>query len=311
MDKIKVLEEIGLKKVSQETHIEEKYIKYMIDCDFDKLNRINTLGFVKILSREYQLDLSTWNEAFEEYWQENRHEEDNDGLFIVVDDNKKSKKFLVFLLILLVGSILSILFSIFQDKIDFVNYMNNGTSSYEQASIVQETQESLDMVKNNDQEDNATIAQINADETLDETVDTVVQEDVEKEEIIQTVDKNDTVDTEKKIPINETITKTEVYEKNSPRFKDEAIIIPHNKLWVGIIYLDDKKRRSYLGEGNFSIDISREQIITTGHGSFDLSAKDGIKKFNKQAPMRFLVKDANITEISWRRFRELNEGKAW
>jgi len=42
MDSIKVLEEIGLYKVSQDTHIEQKYLRYMIDGDFDKLNRINT-----------------------------------------------------------------------------------------------------------------------------------------------------------------------------------------------------------------------------------------------------------------------------
>ena len=113
---------------------------------------------------------------------------------------------------------------------------------------------------------------------------------------------------EKKTEVKEI---TEPTEKVSPRFSQEAVITPNSKLWIGIIYLDTKKRRSFLGEGNFSIDISREQIITTGHGSFNLSVNGKIREFNRQAPMRFLVKDLNLTEIDWSKFKELNEGKSW
>ena len=60
MDDFSVLEEIGLKEVSNKTHIEVKYLEYIINSKFDKLNRSTTVGFVKILSREYKLDLTDW-----------------------------------------------------------------------------------------------------------------------------------------------------------------------------------------------------------------------------------------------------------
>ncbi|HIP43981.1 MAG TPA: hypothetical protein EYG93_01425, partial [Sulfurospirillum arcachonense] len=146
MDKIKVLEEIGLKRVCDETHIEQKYLKFMVDNDYDKLNHINTLGFVKILSREYKIDLSAWTEAFEEYWIQNHKDKEDNGLFIVVNDEKKSKKLLVFIVIVLLGATLSILFSLFQEKIDISNYVNNSESSYENTTVIQEAQQSLDEV---------------------------------------------------------------------------------------------------------------------------------------------------------------------
>lgn len=78
MDKdIKILEKIGLQEVCRKTHIEVKQLEYMINNQFDKLNKINTLGFVKILSREYKLDLSDWLEGFYDYWADHKAEEES------------------------------------------------------------------------------------------------------------------------------------------------------------------------------------------------------------------------------------------
>ena len=73
---IRVLEKIGLQEVCKKTHIEVKQLEYMINNQYDKLNKINTLGFVKILSREYKLDLTDWLEGFHDYWVEHKAEED-------------------------------------------------------------------------------------------------------------------------------------------------------------------------------------------------------------------------------------------
>ena len=309
MDKIKVLEEIGLKRVCDETHIEQKYLKYMVDNDYDKLDHINTLGFVKILSREYKIDLSAWSEAFEEYWIQNRKDKEDNGLFIVVNDEKKSKKLLLFIVIVFLATMISILFSLFQEKIDISNYVSNNESSYENTTVIQEAQQSLDEVNSSSQRSASQETMFDETNSSEEMVSTEERNTEEAvEEVLAEKETTQEVIEEKKTEIKEIIEPT---ERVSPRFLQEAIIIPNSELWVGAIYLDTKKRRSFLGEGNFSIDISREQIITTGHGSFNLSINGKIREFNRQAPMRFLVKDSNLTEISWSKFKELNEGKSW
>jgi hypothetical protein len=304
MDNIKILEEIGLKKVCDETHIEQKYLQYMVNNDYDKLDHINTLGFVKILSREYKIDLSAWLEAFEEYWIQNRQDKEDGGLFIVVEDKKSSKKLLIFILIVLVGVTFSMLFSLFQDKIDFLNYMNNDEATYEQTAIVQEVKESLDEINSSLQnsklnENNITVADIVVE---DINISNSVEEDSKL--------KRDLLEIEKDTEVVKSVIEKPL-EKINSRFLQKAIISPNSPLWIGIIYLDTKKRISFLGEGNFSIDLSLEQIITTGHGSFDLTIGSEKREFKKQAPMRFLVKDTNLTEISLSKFKELNEGKPW
>jgi len=318
MDNIKVLEEIGLKRVSDETHIEQKYIKYIIDGDFEKLNRTNALGFIKILSQTYKLDLSDWSEAFEEYWVDNHKDDEEKGLFIVVDDKSSSKKLLVFILLVILIATLGMLFSLFQDKINLDDYINKDKTSFEQSSIVEDTQKTLDEINNSmvsEEVASENKVQEDTNKTQIETSSDVVQNDVKHVEIISNdIDKNVTEQKKEVVLAENNLTQEmgqTVTEKVSPKFEDEAIITPNTKLWVGLIYLDNKKRRSFLGDGNFSIDTSRDQIITTGHGSFNLT-KDGKRtEFHKQAPMRFLVKDKNITQISLSRFKELNEGQPW
>jgi len=315
MDNIKRLEEIGLKKVCDETHIEQKYLKYMVDNNYEKLDRIKTLGFVKILSREYKIDLSAWLEAFEEYWLENRKDEEDDGLFIVVDDEKKSKKLLLLILIVLIGATFSLLFSFFQDKVDISNYINSNErndSSYESKAVIKEAQESLYELNSSLDQSIDEDSMINETNTSEEVI--ITEDNKTQEVVAETVDevsakKETTQEVVKERP--EVKESTESTEKVTPKFLHEAIITPNSELWIGVIYLDTKKRRSFIGEGNFSIDISREQIITTGHGSFNVTINGEKREFKKQSPMRFLVKDSDLTEINSSKFKELNEGKSW
>lgn len=317
MDNIKKLKEIGLKKVSDETHIEQKYLQYMVDCDFEKLNRINTLGFVKILSRAYEVDLSAWSEAFEEYWAQTHKDDEDKGLFIVVDDKKQSRKFLIFILIVILIATVSFLFALFENKINLDNYINQSETSFKQSSIVEDTQKTLDEINSSTVENG--VAGATEDENQTKAIELVVeveentttQEIQEIEKVEETQEVEETKEPEKIQEIASEVINPQTAQNSSLRFEKEAIINPKIQLWVGVIYLDNKKRRSYLGEGNFSIDTSREQIITTGHGNLNI-VKDGqIKEYKRQEPLRFLVKDNNITEISLSKFRELNEGQVW
>jgi len=315
---IKVLEEIGLKKVSDETHIEQKYIKYMVDGDFEKLNRINALGFVKILSQAYKLDLSDWSEAFEEYWVENHKDDEDKGLFIVVDDKSSSKKLLVFILLVILIATFAMLFSLFQDKVNLGDYIKKDTTSFEQPSIVEDTQKTLDEMNNSTVTQEVVSAnQVQADTNktqIEISSDVSPSNEIQVEPMSSTIDKNAT-ELKKEVVVGENnftqVTKQIVTEQVSPQFEHEAIITPNTKLWIGLIYLDTKKRRSFIGDGNFSIDTSRDQVITTGHGNFNLTQNGKTIKFHKQLPMRFLVKDKNITQISLSKFKELNKGQSW
>lgn len=54
----KKIEDLNLKEVAARTKIELDFLEALVKKDFATLNRFNVRGFVKILSREYELDFT-------------------------------------------------------------------------------------------------------------------------------------------------------------------------------------------------------------------------------------------------------------
>lgn len=67
----KKIQELNLKEVAAKTQIELDFLEALVEKNFAVLSRFNVKGFVKILSREYELDFSDFNEEYEAYLNEN------------------------------------------------------------------------------------------------------------------------------------------------------------------------------------------------------------------------------------------------
>jgi len=300
MDDIKVLEEIGLKEVSQKTHIEVKYLKNLVNSDFANLSKVTTLGFVKIISREYKIDFSQWLDEANLYWDSIEESNEKPKIFIaqkpkIFPKILKTLFFMILLVAILFGAYIFLSHKI--DLFDKPMLANDTNYSYEQTPVVNQAKESLDITEaslNNSVESiDTNLSEQNLTEIIDGNV-----SDVNK-----TVDKKVEINVVKPLDLNTTSKTTDI---NSSDF-----ISPNTRLWVGVIYLDNYKRRSFLGDGNFTLDASRDQLITTGHGNLNLYFNGDIKKFKFQKPLKFLIKDGNISEISIDKFKELNRGSLW
>lgn len=65
--KLAKLKEIGLKEISKSTKLASSKIEDVLEKRFDKLDRVRARGFINILEREYEMDLSDWLKAQHEY----------------------------------------------------------------------------------------------------------------------------------------------------------------------------------------------------------------------------------------------------
>lgn len=296
---IKGLEKIGLQEVCKKTHIEVKQLEYMINNQFDKLNKINTLGFVKILSREYKLDLTDWLEGFYDYWADHKAEEENkkNKIFIRANSDKSYKKLAwLFLLVMLISGIFAV-FSIFKIDIDLANLLDKTkfetqVAGYQSAPVVQEAAKSLG-VKVEER-----IVETNSSNSTVETV------------IVRT-DENSTSKMETN---NGQMSLSLVEEKNTTIAvlpKNRAMIIPKRKIWVGIIALDTFNRQVVSDDKNITIDLTKKQLVKTGNGYFSLSYDGTVEDFTEQGSTRFLVENGTIKKISEESFIALNKGKNW
>lgn len=301
MNDISMLEELGLQEVSRKTHIEVKYLQWMLEKKFDKLNRINTLGFVKILSREYPLDLSAWVEEFETYWTENRQEPSSvERMYISSSHNSSSRRWPWMLILLLLAAASAGWYFDAQKYFDLSmgqESEQNVSHLYTTTPVVEEARENLETM----------VLEENMTTTSEGTL---ILPD-EKEESANETNASDVVhpDIEEKVSPSEN--NTTASAQNEVVVEENVFIKPGVKIWVGIVYLDNMKRASFLTEENIVFDMKREQIVTTGHGRFDLIKGEQTESFESEFPKRFYIKENVITPISYQEFIAYNKGKPW
>ncbi len=97
-----ILEENSVKGISKRTNISENNIEILLASDFDSLKKVKTLGFISILEREYNADLSALKEqALSHYAEVDDVGGISLGLPIMEEKKGKSKLFLLFVFLLL------------------------------------------------------------------------------------------------------------------------------------------------------------------------------------------------------------------
>ncbi|MFK5881618.1 MAG: hypothetical protein QM482_05340 [Sulfurospirillum sp.] len=302
MDDFNILEEIGLKEVSNKTHIEVKNLEYMINSQFDKLSKTSTVGFVKILSREYKLDLTDWLNEAEKFWSENKEEDDGTKIFIVQKQKNFTKKLFAALSLFILAAILYGAYIFLNNKLNFFEnplVKTDTNYTYEQTPVVNEAKGTLEQNITRDENKTQVLVDINKSIGVEVNATSSIKIDETNNSVFNTGQE-----------LNISVVKKNRTD-NFKAEKKDAYISPNAKLWVGVIYLDNFKRKSFLGKNNFVLDASRDQLVTTGHGNFTLYFNGEIKKFQSQNPIRLLIKNAEVSVITDKQFKALNRGSLW
>lgn len=304
MNNMNALVEIGLQEVSKRTHIEVKTLQYMVDKEFDKLGRINALGFLKIISREYNLDLSEWQTEFEDYMGTKKINSENsktDNMFLRDTPSKPISKWIyIVIIILLIGgsawyfNASEYVESFIESQVKNEEFKRN--SPYTTSPIVEEVEEVLASMP---------------EETNLLDVDLDIPAVEEGEIILESFEANSTLtDVLESEKIEQEVEKDEVPALEALEIK-EGTILPNVKIWVGAIYLDTKKRASFLTDEPIVLDLTKDQIITTGHGNFSLVVGGEKYSFVQELPKRFHWTNGEMREINLQEFIDLNGGSAW
>ena len=303
MDDVKKLEEIGLKEISEKTHIGMRNLEYIANSEFEKLNRSSTVGFIKIISREYNLNFTDWLEEAEQYWKNNRDYTLTPKIFVAEEPKWHSKSILYIVFLIILIAILYGAYVFLNKKLDFFEnplVKKDTNYTYEDTPVVNKAKEAL-------VENNISIGEENR------TSDIIVAE--ENQSVVKSETENNNTNEANNVVLPKEKSKILTKDKNitkAPIPKElSAFISPNSKLWVGIIYLDNNKRKSFLGKEKLELNASRDQLITTGHGNFSMEFNGVMKKFNSQNPIKLLIKDGNFSVISNKKYKELNKGSLW
>lgn len=300
------LKKYNIKDISLKTRITQGRIKLIIDCDFENIDKVRAKGFVKILSREYNIDFSEWIEAFDAYYakkeielkqeqEENTQEkEDNKPKITFVDTTMRDNMYVRLFIILVILLVLFVIYFIYNNFIATDSKATSETTD----KVVAEAHGNLENKDSSNtleleipQNHNATKISSNdiAPEVKVKDDKTNDQGQVEQTEIVEIP----SIDSETRIP---TLT-----------------ITPKSPLWIGIIDLDTYQKKQLSASNPYEIKLDKNKLIRTGHGYFDIVAPQGFsKKYVGGNNKYFIYTQKNgLKELNKQEFLEFNRGEEW
>ncbi|ECL2714183.1 hypothetical protein ACMGV8_001003, partial [Campylobacter jejuni] len=260
----KKIQELNLKEVAAKTQIELDFLEALVEKNFAVLSRFNVKGFVKILSREYELDFSDFNEEYEAYLNENNPTPQTKSKMITpkLDAySQKSSNAWPFLIVLIVLVIIGSGIYYFDTLKTFFKDEQNNTSATV-IDIIGQAQENLKSLSGNNVVviDNNKAQETNQTESVLPSQNTSLQENDKNISIENNISENNTtlLDEEKNTQIQEDTNTLKTDSLKEAHFKTST------KIWIGLIDLKSLKKTSFVKEKDFNISLNKDQLILTG-----------------------------------------------
>lgn len=295
MSDLEKLKQLDPQEVFQKTYIAPKVLQQLINQDFSKIgNRAKALGFVTILERELGLDLSELRSKIEEFY---GHREDGSISKTKEKEKKSSNIWIVWIVFLLVVGV------------GIAVYWSKNIS----VQIESQKKEQSGFFDVNESEENKTIFDSNESKKS-------VTEMIQRSDRFQKEPSNETNESNSTREMNEKIESNHIFQSNKDgnvtiqkegAFLPTITIVPKRKIWIGIIYLDNYKRKNYLTNKPIELNTSRDQLIVTGHGFFSIEVDGHRRDLNKTEKVRMLYRAGKIEIIDTTTFKHYNRGKNW
>ena len=311
MNELENLKEIGIKEISRKTHIEPTFLQYIFDKNFEKLSRLNIKGYAKILQREYGVDLSELLAEYDAFMQENTPDDSHKTKVspkiasYTPDDITNQRQgggsgFFFWIIILAIIGGGAYYFDAYKYVQNFIATLNedNTSVSYSQSSIVNE-------VKKNIIDTNVTISQNTP--KIDANASSVkISAPAEQNVTVSpaSVDQN-------ALKPNMAAQPAPKVEQNVTKPLNEAVITPKQRVWIGIINLENGQKTSSDTSKSVNINLDQRQLVVCGNGNIELKIGDKVTKYNPSRPARFLVENGDMKFLTYDEFVEMNKGKSW
>jgi len=92
----------SIEEINKKTKISPISLRYIKNKEFDKLIRVKFIGFVRLIEKEYNIDLSELIEEYENFYEDKKPKEENK--IVEIKEEPKNYFFIVLIILLFVGS---------------------------------------------------------------------------------------------------------------------------------------------------------------------------------------------------------------
>ena len=305
---LKKLEKIGVREISKATHIQEELISAILEKNFEKLLDCNTAGFIKILERDYSVDLSEFSEEFNKIKSETKTTKTTIDRQIAKSNLQNHKKtnwkiWILFALILAGFIVYFQFYDLIKKPID--EFLHDKKVDYSNTPTINKAEETLVSV-------GVEVPKFDENDTL-----------IVPEKMFANLENNDTNNTatnalDLSIQMQNSKFDTNLTDKNLTQSIDEnstlpaqITIIPSSKIWIGTIDLSTSKKWDAITSDNITLDLDKDWLVITGHGHFTIDKGVEKQELKEKEKVRIYIKDKNISFIDNKEFMRLNGGKGW
>lgn len=274
-EELESLQDIGAQKVYEKTHIPLKYVQSILHGSFEGFSKLQFVGFVSILEREYSLELSELRKAGLAYFG-SEDQAISSGVFVTTEKKTHNKKLYIFLIFLL-----------------FIGVVFFSISKFSKHEAVQEPLDESQI------------------ETLQKQIESI---EVDKSDInVSEMNRSETNSSENNLSVLVTPVQEpkELELTPEPIIEKSFKIKSKGKVWYGYIDLENHKHYQGTFRGEKEIDASKNFLLIFGHGYIDMYVNGELQKFNSREYVRFLYKDNKLKNISLKEFKKLNRGRKW
>lgn len=296
MDKLKNLD---IKEISRKTHIDDDFIKAVLKKDFAKLKTYNYKGLFKVLSREYDIDFTDFLKEFEEFLQaDNAEQEAHVNMPLKVESYSQEKPKIPSFALAILALVLVLVCGYY--FFDFSKFFVDKKAQEENAS-------SAMVVMLNEAQDKIN-EELVVDENTSENINENTQEDLNQSENLPSKESEESFENLEQNATQE----TQGAQEQTEPINNQAIFFPKQKAWVGLIDLNTGAKREFFNDNNFSVDLSKDQLVLVGAVDLTLVNGDEKNEFRaKSGVKRFVVQNQMIKAITLKEFKNLNKGKEW
>lgn len=266
------LQELGSNSIHESTHIARSKIESVLNKSFGELTRVQFMGFISILEREYRLDLSALREEFDAYTQMNQ-ENTVAQKSVILQAKSRARgmwlmgAFVAVIILIAIGWMIQGELSIFPKE----EVMQLNTSE------VEIPEENLSMEVNASNELNAT--DLNATQPL----------------LVQTSEENTSVRT----------------DRAGVTLGSAVSIKPINKVWVGMMNLATGVKTQMVTDKPIVIDTTKEWLFIFGHGRLEIAASDKNTTLKEKNTVWFSYEKGNLVQLTHEQFQAKNRGTNW
>ncbi|MCK9374173.1 MAG: hypothetical protein M0P91_13405 [Sulfuricurvum sp.] len=278
------LQSLGVESVHEQTHISRDKIELILTKSYGEINKIQFMGFISILEREYGLDLSEIKQEFNSYQQTNGIQQSKQSIILQPAANTQQKWVVAGLSLIVV--LLALGYSL-QTKM----------SNFPQEEVLQLSSSAIEVL--DELKEVNTTQDLNVTQELNTTGETNATQAIDLTKTKRVSDQNVTnVTQEEKPQIDRMV-------------KEGLEIRPVYKVWFGLIDLDSGEKSQRITKDPITVDPSKNWLIVLGHGRIEIASPSGSETLRESGTVWFSVENGILKRISQEAFKERNGGKNW